>query len=103
MTGKELKAKIKAKGIKSALLAQKLGVVGQNMQQYYKSNNLTTSTLEQIAEAIGESVSYFYNELPIFSIEDYTRVKNLEREVEYLNRLLVEKERTIEILINKKK
>lgn len=103
MTGKELKAKIKAKGIKSALLAQKLGVVGQNMQQYYKSNNLTTSTLEQIAEAIGESVSYFYNELPIFSIEDYTRVKNLEREVEYLNRLLVEKERTIEILTNKKK
>lgn len=101
MTGKQLKQKIKQKGVKFNALADMLGVVPQQVQQYFSANNVSTDVLERIAEVIGESVSYFYNEYPILSMEEYARIAKMEQEIAYLRQLLNEKERTIEILTKK--
>lgn len=101
MTGKQLKEKIKQKGIKFTTLAEMLDVVPQQVQQYFNANNVSTDVVERIAEVIGESVSYFYNEYPILTIEDYNRVVTMEKEIVYLRQLLDEKERLIEVLIKK--
>ena len=101
MTGKQLKQKIKQKGIKFTTLAEMLDVVPQQVQQYFNANNVSTDVVERIAEVIGESVSYFYNEYPILTIEDYNRVITMEKEIVYLRQLLDEKERLIEVLIKK--
>ncbi|MBQ5855624.1 MAG: helix-turn-helix domain-containing protein [Alistipes sp.] len=101
MTGKQLKQKIKQKGIKFTTLAEMLDVVPQQVQQYFNANNVSTDVVERIAEVIGESVSYFYNEYPILTIEDYNRVVTMEKEIVYLRQLLDEKERLIEVLIKK--
>lgn len=101
MTGKQLKQKIKQKGIKFTTLAEMLDVVPQQVQQYFKANNVSTDVVERIAEVIGESVSYFYNEYPILTIEDYNRIITMEKEIAYLRQLLDEKERLIEVLIKK--
>lgn len=101
MTGKQLKQKIKQKGVKFNALADMLGVAPQQVQQYFSANNVSTDVLERIAEVIGESVSYFYNEYPILSMEEYARIAKMEQEIAYLRQLLNEKERTIEILTKK--
>lgn len=101
MTGKQLKQKIKQKGIKFTTLAEMLDVVPQQVQQYFNANNVSTDVVERIAEVIGESVSYFYNEYPILTIEDYNRIITMEKEIAYLRQLLDEKERLIEVLIKK--
>lgn len=101
MTGKQLKEKIKQKGIKFTTLADMLGVAPQQIQQYFNTPNISTDVLERIADAIGESVSYFYNEQPIVTIEDYAKISKMEQEIMYLRLLLREKERIIELLTNK--
>ena len=96
MTGKELKSKLrkacKDKGITISAVASMLGMSRQVLEERLQVKVVSTSTLELLAEAIGESVSYFYNELPIFSIEDYVEVKSLQKEITYLRLLLNEKE-----------
>lgn len=75
----------------------------QNFQRVAIDNdNVKTETLERIATAIGESVSYFYNEVPILSLDDYARIHSLETENKYLRALLEEKERTIQVLLSSK-
>lgn len=102
MTGKQLKEKIQQKGIKFAALAKMLDLAPQQVQQYFNTQNISTDVLERIADVIGESVSFFYNEYPILSMEDCARVAKLEQEIVYLRQLLNEKERTIQILMTKK-
>lgn len=101
MTGKQLKEKIKQKGIKYAVLAERLGVVPQQVHQYFNTPNISTEVLERIADAIGESVSYFYNEQPVFTIEDYAKISKMEQEIMYLRLLVREKDRIIDLLMNK--
>lgn len=102
MTGKQLKEKIKQKGIKFTTLADMMDILPQQMNQYFNTNNVSTEVLERIADAIGESVSYFYNEQPVFTIEDYAKISKMEQEIMYLRLLVREKERLIETLLNKK-
>ena len=105
MTGKELKTKLrkacKDKGTTMSAVASSLGMARQVLEERLRVKVVSTSTLELLAEAIGESVSYFYNELPIFSIEDYVEVKNLRKEICYLHLLLTEKEARINDLLAK--
>lgn len=101
MTGKQLKEKIKQKGIKYSALAERLGVVPQQVHQYFNTPNISTEVLERIADAMGESVSYFYNEQPVFTIEDYAKISNMEQEIMYLRLLIREKDRIIDLLMNK--
>lgn len=63
MTGKEVKAKIKAKGYKYAEVARVMGRSKQNFAMLVRNDApVSTTTLEMIARAIGEPVSYFYDE-----------------------------------------
>ena len=105
MTGKELKTKLrqacKDKGITLTAVAAKLGMHRQVLEERLQVKVVSTSTLELLAEAIGESVSYFYNELPIFSIEDYVEVKSQQKEITYLRLLLAEKDARINELLAK--
>ena len=57
MTGKQLKDKIKQKGIKFTTLAEMLSVAPQQVQQYFNTQNVSTEVLERIADVVGESVS----------------------------------------------
>lgn len=86
MKGSEIKARVKAKGITLREVAARIGESPQNLHGYLNSNDVRSSIIERIAGAIGESVSYFYNEFPVISMEDYDRVKKLE----YENRLMRE-------------
>ena len=105
MTGKELKSKLrkacKDKGITLTAVACKLGMHRQVLEERLQVKVVSTSTLELLAEAIGESVSYFYNELPIFSVEDYVEVKSQQKEITYLRLLLAEKDARINELLAK--
>ena len=105
MTGKELKTKLrkacKDKGITLTTVAAKLGMHRQVLEERLQVKVVSTSTLELLAEAIGESVSYFYNEYPIFSVDDYVEVKSLQKEVAYLRLLLNEKDARINELLAK--
>ena len=80
MRGTDIKARIKAKGITLREVAERIGESPQNFHAYLNSDDVRSSTIERIADAIGESVSYFYNEWPILSMEEYDRVKKLEYE-----------------------
>ena len=91
MSGEELKAKIKAKGFSLCEIAQRLGETPQNLQGWLKCKDVKSGQIERIAKAMGESVSYFYNEQPLYSVEDYVRVKILESENALMRQLLGEK------------
>ena len=105
MTGKELKSKLrkacKEKGTNMSAVASSLGMARQVLEERLQVKVVSTSTLELLAQAIGESVSYFFNELPIFSIEDYVEVKSMQKEIAYLRLLLAEKDARINELLAK--
>lgn len=105
MTGKELKTKLrkacKDKGITLTAIAAKLGMHRQVLEERLQVKVVSTSTLELLAEAIGESVSYFYNELPTFSVEEYVEIKSQQKEITYLRLLLAEKDARINELLAK--
>ena len=105
MTGKELKSKLrkacKDKGITISTVASTLGMKRQVLEERLQVKVVSTETLELIAGAIGESVSYFYNELPIFSVEGYVEVKSQQKEITYLRLLLAEKDARINELLAK--
>ena len=92
MTGKELKQKIKDSGYTLTRVANSLGISKHALQMRLDVKNVSTDTLERVAAAIGVSISYFYNEYPIFSIEDYVEIKSLQKEIAYLRLLLAEKD-----------
>lgn len=104
MKGSVVKQKIVDKGYTLQSVAEKIGMSKQNFRQTALIvENIRTDLLEQIAQAIGEPVCYFYNEYPILSLDEYARVKEMESRIAYLEGLLAEKERTIQILIDKNK
>lgn len=98
MDSKRIKEKIRAKGVSLRQVAEKIGITPQNLQMRLSVKSLSVETLELVASALGESVSYFYNELPILTIEDYAEVCALRTEVEYLKKLVTEKDKIIAIL-----
>lgn len=63
MTGDKIKQKIKAKGLTLRAVADAMGESPQNLQQLLRPNvHVNTDTLERVAKAIDEPISYFYNE-----------------------------------------
>ena len=99
MKGSVIREKILAKGFKLGEVAEQLGMSSQNLYAVcFSSDNVKTETLENIAEVIGEPVSYFYSEQPIFSIEDYDEVVMNRVKVHYMEKLLIEQEATIDLL-----
>lgn len=110
MTGKELKLKIDALGITQRSLAEQMGVTPQTVSAILTAKDIRTSSLERIAQVTNKPMSYFYGETDnaqavasgdssIAAI--YSNVNSSE--VELLKKLLEEKERTIKILMGRRK
>ena len=102
MTGDKVRQKIKEKGYTFHSIAQAIGESDANLRCMLLVKDVKSGTLERIAQAMGENVSYFYEEHPVFSIEEYAEIYSLKKEVLMLRQLLNEQERTIEILLSKK-
>ena len=98
MTGEHVRAKIRQKGLTFRQVAQAIGESDQNFRMLLSVKNVSTETLERIAAAMGESVSYFYNEQPIFTLVEYTEYESRKRENELLRQIIRDKEALIEEL-----
>lgn len=104
MTGATIKERLERLGISHKEIAEHLGMSPQNFYKTAINNdNVKSDLLERISAAADVSVSYFYNELPIISLDEYDRVVRIELENVHLRELLEEKERTIQILTQQKR
>lgn len=101
MTGEQLRHKIKSKRRSFKSVAEAIGETPQNFQNMLNAADVKSSTLERIAEALGESISFFYEELPIISLQDYAEFISLKKENEMLRLMLDQKQEEMrEILAN---
>lgn len=120
MNGKKLKEMLNKMGISQRSLAEKMSVTPQTISAVLTANDIRTSTIERISQVTGKPVSYFYDEQITqhgavasgnaiavagnnnvagnYTSED---TKVLQERVRLLERILDEKERTIQILIKK--
>ena len=110
MTGKELKLKIDALGITQRSLAEQMGVTPQTVSAILAAKDIRTSSLERIAQVTNKPMSYFYGETnnaqAVVSRDSSIAAINSNvnsSEVELLKKLLEEKERTIKILMGRRK
>ncbi len=62
MKGEYLKAKVKETGLPITKVAEKLGISSQNMQMYFKAEDVRSSTLERLSEVLGLSIAWFYGQ-----------------------------------------
>ena len=110
MTGKELKLKIDALGRTQRSLAEQMGVTPQTVSAILAAKDIRTSSLERIAQVTNKPMSYFYEETnnaqAVVSGDSSIAAINSNvnsSEVELLKKLLEEKERTIKILMGRRK
>lgn len=110
MTGKELKLKIDALGITQRSLAEQMGVTPQTVSAILTAKDIRTSSLERIAQVTNKPMSYFYGETDnaqaVASGDSSIAAINSNvnsSEVELFKKLLEEKERTIKILMERRK
>ena len=121
MTGKQLKGKIAQQNISALAIAKKLGISPQALNSTFNAADVKSGTLERIAEVLGVKMSFFYpaesdNQSAVVSgngiavagnnnvagnvtMGDNTAV--LQERVAMLEKLLEEKERTIQILMER--
>lgn len=62
MKGSDLKTRLLACGYSITFIANKLGVLPQNMNSWFTSNDVRTGTIERLAEVLNLPISYFYGE-----------------------------------------
>ena len=99
MTGEQLRQKIKSKRRSFKSVAEAIGETPQNFQNMLNAADVKSGTLERIAEALGEPVAYFYEELPIVTMEDYAEYIALKKENEMLQKMVAEKENHLRELL----
>ena len=99
MTGEQLRQKIKSKRRSFKSVAEAIGETPQNFQNMLNAADVKSGTLERIAEALGEPVAYFYEELPIVTMEDYAEYIALKKENEMLQKMVTEKENHLRELL----
>lgn len=100
MTGEQLRRKIKSKRRSFKSVAEAIGETPQNFQNMLNAADVKSGTLERIAEALGEPVSYFYEELPIVSMEDYAEFVALKKENEMLRMIVQERQEHLRELLS---
>lgn len=98
MTGEKVKELIKAKGFTFRSIADAVGESQMNLHHMLSAKDVKSGTLERVAEAMGEDVSYFYGKRPIYSLEDYAKVALQQQEIAYLRGLLATKDELIDSL-----
>lgn len=85
--------------IKIRELASRIGKDESTIQSMIRAGSTNTKTLEAIAEVFNVSPGIFFDN----SSENNTGTNlNKEEEIAYLKKLLEEKERLIQVLLNKK-
>jgi transcriptional regulator with XRE-family HTH domain len=99
MTGDQLRKKIKSRKRSYKSVAEAIGETPQNFQNMLNASDVKSGTLERIAKALGEPVSYLYEEVPIVSLEDYADYIALKKENEMLQSLVREKEQELRELL----
>lgn len=62
MTGVEVKEKLKRSGFTQSEIAEMMGVSPQTFNAYLKVDDIKTGLLENIANAIGKGISYFFED-----------------------------------------
>lgn len=114
MTGKELKTKLSACGVSQSEIARRLDMSQQSFNQSLIVNDVKSGLLERIAAAIGVDMSFFYptesnnavasgdnSVAAIQSTVTQCDSRVLQERITMLEKLLDEKERTIQILMKK--
>lgn len=120
MTGRDLKELIDLLGISQRKLAEQMGVTPQTINAILTAKDVRTSTIERIASVTNMPISYFFKEEhegqnAVASGNGIAVAGNnnvagnvamgdttvLKERVSMLEKLLEEKERTIQILMEK--
>ena len=114
MNGQTLKQKLQTRNISFADLAEKLGIAAQSLNSCFKVQDVGSNRIEQIAQVLELPMSFFYpNEsnsavasgdgsvAAIQSTVTQCDSKVLQERINCLEKLLEEKERTIQILMKK--
>lgn len=120
MTGQELKSKIVQLHVTQKFIAEKLGEKPQSVSSWLTAGNVSSETIEKVAAVLNKPVSYFYGEEPGNAIAKEhsiaavnsnvetnallsTKIDMLEKLLQEKDKIIEEKERTINILLNKNK
>lgn len=62
MTGETLKQKLESCGYTKAYIADKLGVPPQNIQTWFKADDVKTGTIEKLSEVLDKPIAFFYGD-----------------------------------------
>jgi transcriptional regulator with XRE-family HTH domain len=62
MTGEILKQKLESLGYTKAFIADRLGVPPQNIQTWFKAEDVKSGTLERLSEVLEVPIAYFYGD-----------------------------------------
>lgn len=113
MNGKILKEKLRHIGKSQKELADMLGVTPQSVNAILSASDVRSGTIERLAKVLKLPMSYFYDDGTTVnnvsatgvntgaSVNGDVNIGGNER-VKYLEELLKEKERTIQILMERK-
>lgn len=114
MNGQTLKQKLQTKNISFADLAEKLGIAAQSLNSCFKVQDVGSNRIEQIAQVLELPMSFFYpsegnnavasGDNSIAAIQSTVTQcdsRVLQERITMLEKLLDEKERTIQILMKK--
>lgn len=98
MTGNELKAILRQTDLSMAEISRRLGTIPQNLQTYFKADDVRSSVLERLAEALGKDISWFYSGEP-FGVQPSSISVNMNDENAALVAQLREKDEQISRLM----
>ena len=114
MTGKELKEKLAKQAIPASAIAEKIGISPQAINSTFNASDVKSGTLERIANVLGVDMTFFYpadNQNAVASGDNSVAAIQstvtqgdcavLQERIAGLEEIIKEKERTIQILMNK--
>lgn len=81
-------------------LASRIGKDDSSIQAIIRSGSTNTKTIEAIAKVLEVPVGVFFDNIPVMGIKSNEVDKDAK--ITDLERIIEEKERTIQILLNKK-
>lgn len=117
MTGQELKEKVLMANVPLNVVADRLGITAQSLNSCFKGKDVRSNTIERIADALGVKMSFFYpmdgnNTVASgngsVAVNGNNNVANaavdatlLAERIAMLEKLLDEKERLINVLMER--